>query len=338
MRKIYSLAVMCILFTTGFAQVPSNCETPSELEYYYKYDVADLAINRLFEINSPDTNQIEIPQIYSDSIWNGLSAIFNAFSIPERDSVFDIYCIHNSSAYTTMFLPYIYISLDTTVSWTSYWLNAQLVTGYAELDDFISTYNYNIYSVNTNYASVVLFSDSLINSFAVCDSLLSFNGIDYADPYPMSIDGNKILYNAEGDYQYFTFVLSWGDCMAGCIYNHKWNFKVHYTNCTVEYLGLETNANSNLPDPVNCNITSVGKLENLSNIVSVFPNPSKDLITIKGEGLQNIRLINVLGKILRSKKPNFNQTTINIQDLDPGLYFLRIEVEGQSINKRIIKN
>lgn len=328
---------MCILFTTSFAQVQSNCETTSELEYYYKYDVADLAINRLFASNSPDTNQIKIPQVYLDSIWNGLSAIFNASSIPERDSIFDIYCIHNISCHTTMLLPHIYISVDTTVSWTNNWLSGEIVTGYTELDDFISNYDYNIFSTHPNYASVVIYSDSIINSYAISDSLISFNGIEAAGPYPTTINGNKLQYDVQGEYQYFTFTLSWGDCYAGCIYNHKWNFKVHYSNCIVEYLGLETNANNNLPNPINCNITSISNNEIISNAISIFPNPSKDKISIKGVGIQNIELLSGLGQFITSTKPNSNMTTLNIKDLKPGLYFLKIDVDGHSINKRFIK-
>ncbi|MBC8485172.1 MAG: T9SS type A sorting domain-containing protein [Bacteroidetes bacterium] len=337
MKNIYYLAVLCILNATSFAQVQSSCEVTSELEYYYKRDVADLAINRLFASNSPDTNQIEIPQVYLDSIWNGLSAIFNASSIPERDSIFDIYCIHNISYHTIMLLPHIYISVDTSVSWTSNWLNGEIVTGYTELDDFISNYDYNIFSTHPNYASVVIYSDTIINSYAISDSLTSFNGIETAGPIPMTIDANKIQYSVEGEYQYFTFTLAWGDCMSGCIYNHKWKFKVHYSNCTVEYLGLESNANNNFPNPINCNITSVSDIDINPDIISIYPNPSIDKISIKGERIQNIELLNGIGQFITSIRPNSNLTTINIEDLKPGLYFLKIDIDGQSINKRLIK-
>jgi Secretion system C-terminal sorting domain len=337
MKKIYLLTVMCILFTTSFAQVQSHCETTSELEYYYKNDAADLALNRLFAIHSPDTNQIEIAQVYLDSVWHGLSAIFNASSIIERDSIFDIYCIHNISYNTTMLLPAISISLDTSVSWTNNWLSGEIVTGNAGLDNFVSDYNYYIFSTNPNYSSVLLYSDSIINSFAICDSLISFSGIESAGPISTSIDANKIHYDVQGEYQYFTFTLAWGDCFAGCAYNHKWNFKVHYSNCTVEYLGFETNNNENLPDPPNCNITSILNTEINPNEIIIFPNPSRDLISIKGAGIQNIELFNGLGQFITSATPKNHTTSINIEDLKSGLYFLKIDVDGRSINKSFIK-
>jgi hypothetical protein len=336
-KNIYYLALLCILNTSIFAQVQSTCETTSALEYYYKYDVPDLAINRMFASNSPDTNQIAIPPVYLDSIWNGLSAIFNALSIPERDSIFDIYCIHNTSYHTKMLLPHIYVSVDTSVSWTSNWLDGEIVTGLTDLDGFISNYNYSIYSTNPNYATVVLYSDSIINPYAICDSLISFSGIDAAGPYPTTIDGNKIQYDVDGEYQYFTFTLSWGDCYAGCIHNHKWKFRVHFSNCTVEYLGLESNTNTNLPVPLNCNITSINNTEINPNAIAVFPNPSKGMIKIKGKEIENIKIINGFGQMLNSIKPYSNLTTINIQDLIPGIYLLKIEIKGRSIIKKIVK-
>lgn len=327
-----------IITAISFAQIQSDCKTRSELEYFYKKDVADLAINRLFAINSADTNKIEIPQIYMDSIWNGLSAIFNAFSIPERDSIFDIYCIHNYSHHTKMLLPQIYIVLDTSVHWTSNWLNGEIVTGYAELDEFISNYKYSIYSISPTYSSVALYSDSIINSFAVGDSLIAFVGIHSAEPYHTTVDGDKIQYFVEGNNQYFNFSLAWGDCMSGCIYNRTWNFKVHYSQCTVEYMGVDPNATENLPIPGYCNITSIKDHDHILNDISIFPNPTKDKVLVKGEGIQHIELLNTIGQSITSIKPESILSVINIIDLKPGLYFIKFDIDGQSIIRKFIKN
>ena len=116
-----------------------------------------------------------------------------------------------------------------------------------------------------------------------------------------------------------------------------WGFKVHYSNCTVEYLGLESNANNNFPNPINCNITSVRDININPDIISIYPNPSIDKISIKGESIKNIELLNGIGQFITSITPNSNQTTINIEDLKPGLYFLKIDIDGKSINKRFIK-
>ncbi len=337
MKTIISLILLSILTSSVYAQVQSSCEIDSNLEHYYKFDVADLTINRLFTISSPDTNEIEIPQAYQDSIWNGLAAIFNVESIPERDSVFDIFCVHDWSAFTNKLIPNIYIQLDTSVSWTSNWQNNEIVTGYTELDQFIATYNYSILSSGPNYTTVVLYSDLIINSYAISDSLVSFIGIETAGPIPMTIDNNRIYYSVDGEHQYYSFILAWGDCMSGCIYKHQWDFKVHYSSCTVEYLGLETNFNNNLPSPPNCNITAINDSFIETEIISIFPNPASDKISIKGENIQNIVLLNGLGQYISTINPNNNLTEINIQELMTGIYFLKIEIDGKLISKRFVK-
>jgi hypothetical protein len=337
MKTIYYLILLCILKTSIFAQVQSNCEITSELEYYYKRDVADLAINRLFTCNSPDTNQIIIPQVHQDSIWRGLSAIYNALSIPERDSIFDIFCIHNVSSHTKMLLPNIYIKVDTSISWTNNWFNGEIVTGYNELDNFISNYNYSIYSIHPNYAALVIHSDTIINSYAVSDSLISFNGIETAGPIPMTIDANRIQYSVEGEYQYFTFTLAWGDCMAGCIYKHKWNFKVNIESCVVEYIGLEQSSNNELPNPINCNITSIRDTENRpSELISIFPNPSSDYVTITGENMVQVELRNEYGLLVQEYTINDQSKTLDIKNLKTGLYFIIVKRDEDVIIKKFI--
>ena len=328
---------MCHIASISLAQIQSNCELKPELKSHYNRDVADLTIKRLFATSSYDTSQINIPKAYQDSIWRGLAAIFNVTSIPERDSVFDIYCIHDVAAESNMLIPHIYLTVDTSFSWTENWFNGNIVTGYNELDDFLSAFNYYLLSSEPDYATVLLYSDSIINSFAVCDSLTTFDGIESAGPIPITIDADRIEYYAEGEFQYFNFIRAWGDCFAGCIYKHKWRFIVNYSNCTVEYLGLETNFDNNLPEPSNCNITTVNDLQITRYAVSVFPNPSDNRISVLGKGINNIKLINGLGQIVYSVKPENELTVININDLNPGIYFLTMKVNGQMINRKFIK-
>lgn len=337
MKSYLALTLLCTVITVSFTPAQDNCNKTTGLEYFYKYDVADLAINRLFATNSPDKNLIVIPQSHLDSIWYGLSAIYNAYAIPQRDSIFDIYCIHNISRHTTMLLPHIYIELDTSVTWTNQWLNGEIITGYTELDEFISAYEYQIYSTNPNYASVVLYSDIIINTIALSDSLITFNGIVVAVPYHVNTDGNRIQYYAEGDHQYFNFTLGWNDCLSGCLNKHKWKFNVSYLDGSVEYLGLESNASFNLPEPINCNITAILPNEMIPDEIHIYPNPSKDKISIKGEGIQKIELLNCLGQFILSAETNSILTTLDIKALKPGLYFLKVELKDRSKSKRFIK-
>ncbi len=80
-----------------------------------------------------------------------------------------------------------------------------------------------------------------------------------------------------------------------------------------------------------------GFTENDRKDIFIFPNPSKDKISIKGEGIQNVELLNSLGQYNDSSKPNSQLTTFNIEHLKPGIYFLKIEIDGYVTYKKFIK-
>lgn len=72
-------------------------------------------------------------------------------------------------------------------------------------------------------------------------------------------------------------------------------------------------------------------------IVSVFPVPAKDLITIslkKPDTLDQIIFYNLLGQRVKTIKPKGN--TVDISDLDSGLYFLYIATEDNYYSKTIL--
>lgn len=102
-------------------------------------------------------------------------------------------------------------------------------------------------------------------------------------------------------------------------------------------------------DANNCNSSqeiNVGYIENNSNIdaenysYSIYPNPIKDLLTIKFENdvPENIEVINMLGKTICQTN---NISTINSLDLssyNSGIYFIKLNYKGKSIIQKIILN
>jgi Secretion system C-terminal sorting domain/Cleaved Adhesin Domain len=66
----------------------------------------------------------------------------------------------------------------------------------------------------------------------------------------------------------------------------------------------------------------------------VYPNPSKDVINIQvSQDFQRIELTSTNGQLLRAT----DESSMNINDLKPGPYFLTIYSNGQRHTKRIIK-
>lgn len=337
MKTLVNVILFSLLTSVGFSQVQSSCEKSWGLENYYEREVAFFAFERMYETNSPDTNKIIIPQVYQDSIWRGLSAIYNAFSIEQRDSVFDIYCLHNTIRFGTPIYPAIIVELDTTFEWTNNWMNGEIITGYEDLDSFINEYNYSIEFVYENLNKVVINTDFILNPNPFMDSLIFFDGISIAFPSVVTSDGNKIEYSILGDEQFFDFTLAWGDCLSGCTTKHKWSFKVNYSTCVVEYLGLNTNNNGGFPNPANCNITAVEHLEENISQISIYPNPSSNFLNISCENIINIEISNGQ-RILEQKQFNKQKLVkLDLTNLKSGLYIIKVNTEKELFVRKFIK-
>lgn len=72
--------------------------------------------------------------------------------------------------------------------------------------------------------------------------------------------------------------------------------------------------------------------------IQVYPNPAKDLLSIKNESnilIDKIRISDVTGKVILHQ--NQNTTQINIQNLSKGIYFLELFAGSKKENRKFIK-
>jgi hypothetical protein len=85
----------------------------------------------------------------------------------------------------------------------------------------------------------------------------------------------------------------------------------------------------------NCSILNIEDIA--LNTISLYPNPAKDAITLKGKTNQEaeIYIYNVLGELVTEKTQNFN-SIIDISELESGLYLVQISFEGNQTTKRLI--
>ena len=79
--------------------------------------------------------------------------------------------------------------------------------------------------------------------------------------------------------------------------------------------------------------------------IEIFPNPVGDELTVyfkqKISVETNVTILDLLGKTLQAKKDyseNKNTIKINFRERASGIYFLKIEVENESIILKVIKN
>jgi hypothetical protein len=89
--------------------------------------------------------------------------------------------------------------------------------------------------------------------------------------------------------------------------------------------------------------STLATVEFEQNIVSINPNPSSDIFTIKIGDIQpkSIEMTDVSGKIIYSKKAfdnSGNNIQIDLSHATKGVYFLKLATDKKSVVKKIIKN
>ena len=76
--------------------------------------------------------------------------------------------------------------------------------------------------------------------------------------------------------------------------------------------------------------------EMLDNSLKIFPNPTEDILFIKGnENLISVSIYNMLGKEVLSK---MNSNNIDVKELPKGVYIIKISDNVGQINRKFIKN
>lgn len=73
------------------------------------------------------------------------------------------------------------------------------------------------------------------------------------------------------------------------------------------------------------------------NDFKVYPNPATDYITISSQhNIDAVEIYNTLGQSIFRKEQDVN--TINVQDIESGIYLLKIYSGKSSVSKKIVVN
>lgn len=82
----------------------------------------------------------------------------------------------------------------------------------------------------------------------------------------------------------------------------------------------------------------LGMDENGQEKVQVYPNPSKDVFNIRGNGMRKVEVINAYGQVIFTKEVRGNFVQIDLGDSAAGVYMLRVVTDKGITTKQIIKN
>ena len=73
------------------------------------------------------------------------------------------------------------------------------------------------------------------------------------------------------------------------------------------------------------------------NGMMVYPNPAKDNLTIKAEGMKRITITNTLGQVVYDNETDTDNEVINMSQYDAGIYMVRITTESGSVVRKVSK-
>ena len=79
----------------------------------------------------------------------------------------------------------------------------------------------------------------------------------------------------------------------------------------------------------------LGVDENLTQNVEIYPNPAKDLLTIKAENGTYVMIYNSVGQKVYEKAADSSEVLINLGGFDSGIYLVKIAANGDEVTRRI---
>ena len=83
-------------------------------------------------------------------------------------------------------------------------------------------------------------------------------------------------------------------------------------------------------------LSPTGILDNLAEYINVYPNPSNGYVNISSpEQIDRLMLVNIVGQTVLDMKPGSSNTKLNLDGLNPGVYFVNLIIDGQRVTKKL---
>ncbi|UTW60817.1 T9SS type A sorting domain-containing protein [bacterium SCSIO 12741] len=327
MKNLYAALLILILSPALWAQkVPSICTGPDSVVQFYQDDADRLALNYLQKLKHPLYDSVEISKAHSDTILDALIAVYNATSLPARDTVVDRFNIH-SFPYPN--LRNFSVSADSTLNWMQQLKNGIIPTGNSTIDSLMNRYHiqldfYYSYRLPMPFHTAYMKCDSNTNIQALTEAFNPIPGVHWAELESVYGDGYSIQSSINSDHVELIYSIGWGDCPSGCINRRFWKFKVYY-DCSVEFCGSYGD------------VLSSPSLPSVYQSIRIFPNPFSNQLHFKGVDLNSeFTLYDPAGREVKTGTLSGSELS-GLEELKPGPYFIRVQSKGEIMTFRLIK-
>lgn len=335
MKAILSISLFLGVSLRSFSQgVSVRCNLIDSCAYKYVDDACRLAIRHTFRVNGTYKDSGMIDQQLRDRYLKALIAVYNSTNIPARDTVISWLNIHTLSSQPT--LREFGIQADSNLIWMKNFRNNVIPCGQATIDAVMQKYGMQ----KTHYSTYPFGSQHLVrlnasfnfNSLPVGVYLMQqVPGISLAGSFYSGGDGIDIWDSLNVNFVELVYYYRWGDCIAGCMYYKYWIFRV-YNDCTVEYRG--TQQNRPLPP-----WASLPTERAATARITVSPNPATNSIEIKtGVNTEfTIDVLDISGRNVIHTRASGSAADVNISELPPGPYVLRLLTNEEQSMAKFIK-
>ncbi len=75
--------------------------------------------------------------------------------------------------------------------------------------------------------------------------------------------------------------------------------------------------------------------ESVASKVSLYPNPTNDSFVVEADGMTHVTVYNMVGQVVYSNDCNASKMTINLGNVESGIYMVRVETANGEVNGRI---
>ena len=154
--------------------------------------------------------------------------------------------------------------------------------------------------------------------------------IDNTTGFSFNITGDTTISNTTNSNGSFSYYIKKGQSIT--ITPHKAGYTFSPESRT--FNDIEANIEN-----INFTATPVKAVTDINeDIVSVFPNPAKDKLTVQcKQKAESIEIFDINGMLLIKQKMQSYNAIIDMNELSNGIYFLRVKTEAGIIERKIVK-
>jgi len=317
----FSLSMQAQTLSTFTAQ--SSCIGGDSITKIYKRDADRLTIRHSFDSSLTWKDSVRINKVIAGKFLKALLAVYNATTLPVRDSVVKILNIHAPQPEMNNFQ----VKAPSNLLWMQKLLANQLPTNDPFVDNLLNTYSIqpvNYYQSN-NYDVAVFKTDSNYNLTKLCAEWAALNMVIGAEALPNTNPVFNIMGQLAANSVSLTYEYNYGTCEDGCDYKLQWHFIIDLTTCIVSYTGWTGN--------------QLSLQEQLEDLIAIYPNPTTDFwhMVLTDQTQQRIELYTITGQLVSVHSPAGPFYTIDSKGLAKGIYFVKITTPKGSYQAKLIK-